>query len=373
MRTTCESARHARFEMRMHDALCMKCGFVFEEKTPESGYLEAYYADAFSLESDTADLRPDYDAGRRIEFMKGHVDQGSRILEIGANRGDFCRDLESAGFEATGVDPLERRDQAVVEGGFIASEQTATGVFDVVASYYVLEHVTDARAWLAAVSRNLKTGGILITEVPNFERDPAASLNHEHFLHFTPYHLERLLQSCGYSVLGTDASPASRHFGFAMAARKVDVMAPASGAIMPDTAAIYARGMDEKRRRLSQENAVADDVARLVDAVGGADSAHIYFWGANEIATSIAVLLSGKTPVVPFVLDNSSQKKGLRHEGFSSPVATPDGVRFGAGNHIFVLCSPSWNAQIREQVEALAVTRAHFVDVRDHGIGEPRP
>ncbi len=55
MRTTCESARHARFEMRMHDALCMKCGFVFEEKTPESGYLEAYYADAFSLESDTAE------------------------------------------------------------------------------------------------------------------------------------------------------------------------------------------------------------------------------------------------------------------------------------------------------------------------------
>lgn len=365
--------RHARYQMQLHDARCEACGFVFEAKIPDADFLKQYYTDSFSLESDRVEIEPSYDAQKRLAFLRRFVPDGGRILEIGANRGDFCVFLQKHGYAATGIDPLEG-DREGVRSAFVTGGLEA-GDHDAVVSYYVLEHIAEPRAWIEAALASLKPGGTIVIEVPNFERHPSASLNHEHLLHFTPHHLTRLLESLGCRVSGVDTEAPSRYFGFVVAAQKgagSGVPVPA-----PDTERIYRDALHEKRAQADREAQVASDVLAFVGAsgpLGRAGRVPVYFWGANEIATAIAVNLAerGGERVDARIVDNSTQKRGRMHEGFLHPIAAPDARNFGPDRNVFVLCSPSWNDAIRRQIDDMRLQEPVIVDVRERGIGVPQ-
>lgn len=356
------------FVMEFEDVVCENCGFVFAGRVPEDSFLEDYYSDAHTLRSDHVDIDESYDRDARLETVLEHVDQGGTVVEIGANTGSFCDDLRGQGFDAVGIDPLDDRSEDVADG-FVGSIDSETSLArrDAVVSYYVLEHVTDANAWLAEVTDNLREGGTLIVEVPDFQRCPADSLNHEHLLHFTPAHLRALLESHGFSVVHVDTEHASRYFGMEAVGRLTGTSGPATEGLVPVDTAVgcYERGRRTLRKRREQRRDVAESIESILEEHDGAT---VYFWGANEYATGIVTELEG---VDSRIVDSATSKIGKIHPGFDEPIESPEFERSADHHRIFVLCSPNWNDQILEQIEAQDLEDVTIVDGTQGALGGP--
>lgn len=103
------------------------------------------------------------------------VKSGMKVLEIGSAKGDFLSKIQS---DYNGiVTGLELNKKAVEEANkqgvntFCESVQAHAkahaGVYDLVCSFQVLEHVSDVRAFLEAMVKCLKPNGHLIIGVPN--------------------------------------------------------------------------------------------------------------------------------------------------------------------------------------------------------------
>ena len=135
-----------------------------------------------------------------------------RLLDIGAGRGRFVAAARAAGWSACGVEPSARGVEAArtVYGVELerASLSEATGSFDAVTLWHVLEHVDDPGAALAHVSSLLLPGGVLLVGAPNLSsvqaRVGGARWFHldlpRHRTHFTPIGLRLLLERHGFTV-----------------------------------------------------------------------------------------------------------------------------------------------------------------------------
>lgn len=132
------------------------------------------------------------------------VSRGDRLLEIGAGEGDFVALAAAKGADALGIElnpgavrratelgrRVEPRDLAD-----LARERP--GAFDLVASFQLLEHLADPRAFLLDAIKLLRPGGRLLTAVPNADswikhEDNLLDLPPHHVTRWTPRCLERL-------------------------------------------------------------------------------------------------------------------------------------------------------------------------------------
>ena len=336
---------------------------MFEEAVPEESFLNDYYSDSFTIKSNTADIRPDFDPEKRLAAIRKYLKPGASILEIGASLGHFCDFLNERDYFAKGCDALASENGGPVQNQFVSASTKGQPVFDAVISYYVLEHIADARAWLAVVRNSLKAGGRLILEVPNFQTHPSESLNHEHLLHFTPSLLARCVQACGFKVLEIGIENASRDFGFVLVAEKTSVPAavtPAPSDLVADNRNSYEKALKVMREREAKSILFSDYLTAVVGSSGR--GTQVYFWGANEFATMFAAVFSSKTGIDPHLVDNSLEKRGLLHDGFAYPVIGPEFDRTDKAPKIFVLCSPKYNWQITSQIHGISLPRAVIID-----------
>ncbi len=360
------------FEFAHEDALCETCGFVFSGKIPDSEFLNTYYREAYTLQSDIKVIPPDFDPRPRLSVIREFLPVGSSIFEIGAATGEFVRILNIEAYKATGIDPLAKssdvvEEQALSSPGFEPDERFDR--FDAAMGFFVLEHITEPRPWLLAVKPYLKPDGILITEVPDFSRHPVESLFPEHLLHFTPFHLRILLESCGYEVLKT-VDEQSRSFGFIMVARLSNDEAGTEFSI--DSIPEEQRLRQVQESRLTYQDAVArmETETRRLQALAkhlkeavvetGSKGADIYIWPANPIARSIADKLDDNLTV--FALDSSKTKIGSIYPGFREPVRSPLLDAKNPRHRIFLLTSPSWNREIEKQLMNMKLEDISVVD-----------
>jgi 2-polyprenyl-3-methyl-5-hydroxy-6-metoxy-1,4-benzoquinol methylase len=114
-------------------------------------------------------------------LFAGTDQSGKRLLEIGAARSAWLPYFAKAfGFSVTGIDysalgcaqaraVLAKAgvDGEVVLADFFAPPDEMLAAFDVVISFGVIEHFDDTAATVAALSRFLRPGGLMITIVPN--------------------------------------------------------------------------------------------------------------------------------------------------------------------------------------------------------------
>ena len=331
------------FEMVFTDAVCPSCGFVCAAERPDEAFLIAYYQDAH-IGHRGGELH--FDAAARTAMVKRHAPAGGRVIEIGANDGAFTAILRDAGFDAFGFDPVEAEEAADVTKGYVGSGERAPapGAADAVVAYYVLEHVTDPRAWLGEIAALVKPGGAVILEVPNYETHPEDSLNVEHLLHFTPESLARLARLCGLEPVEAGAGTVS--YGQRLAARKTGDVLPAP---VDPGAATRARTAYEKARKAREGRAeAARRSAELAWESAQDPETPVYLWGANEYAERAAPLLAKRFKTVQ-VLDKSSSKIGGAFPGLALPVAHPD-VSGDVAGAVFLVCSPNWNTQIAAEI-----------------------
>jgi len=332
--------------MRIVDVLCLACGFVHASTRPNEAALLAYYRDAHTRCSDYVDVRPDYDLPGRLRRIDRFIPRGARILELGAGTGEFCAALRQSGWDATPVDPLG--DEHI----------TASGKrFNAVLAYLVLEHVHDPNQFIHEAANRLESEGVLIVEVPDFPRDPVNSLVPEHLWHYAPAHLAALFADCGLSTLEVDRSEASRPFAFAITARLTG--SPAR----PEFRSGHVEMMRAAYLRAAPLiNAEEARIHMLTDFIAAAHPPRVYVWGANEYASRIGRHFAESRGIDVRVVDSAASKIGTFHEGFSRPIEPPEFSGNEPERCVVLLCSPTWNAQIRQQVEASRLRTPKVLD-----------
>ncbi len=107
---------------------------------------------------------------------------GKRALDVGCGGGLVCEPLARLGADVTGIDAAAE-SIAVAKAHAAAMRlaidyhsgelsSLALGLFDVVTSMEVLEHVADKPAFVAQLAGHLAPGGLLVLSTPN--RTPAS-------------------------------------------------------------------------------------------------------------------------------------------------------------------------------------------------------
>jgi SAM-dependent methyltransferase len=134
------------------------------------------------------------------------------LLDVGAGRGRFVAAARDAGWAATGIEPSERGVSAassvygveLARGGI----DDATGAYEAVVLWHVLEHLDDPDAAVARLASLVAPGGTLLIGVPNLA-SVQASIGRDrwfhldvprHRTHFTPAGLRALLERHGFAV-----------------------------------------------------------------------------------------------------------------------------------------------------------------------------
>jgi novobiocin biosynthesis protein NovU/D-mycarose 3-C-methyltransferase len=162
-----------------------------------------------------------------IEHMlrQGYMDESTRALEIGSNRGAFLEALRPHVTSILGVDAAANICQMAEKGGI----PTICGFFSVdmaqgligggrpalVIARHCLAHNEDPHVMLAGISECIDPNGVLLIE-NNYAVDMIANnefdqIYHEHMFYFTLHSLQRLVHRHGLRII--DAFVSAIHGG----------------------------------------------------------------------------------------------------------------------------------------------------------------
>ncbi|MCG8448179.1 MAG: class I SAM-dependent methyltransferase [Pirellulales bacterium] len=179
----------------------------------------------------------DFDFGRpedRWEFgefaqdMERRFPEGGAVLEIGSGEGAMLQRLDPNRFRRVGVDINKRAIEVARQKGidcfccdlkeFVETIEYQEKEFDAIAFFHVLEHLVDPSKFIADVSAQLKTGGMIAFSVPNEDRI-MLSVGREiwdyppnHLHRYSQKGLEALLERSGFKVLKIEDHPRNMSF-----------------------------------------------------------------------------------------------------------------------------------------------------------------
>ena len=151
---------------------------------------------------------------------KGEL-KGVRLLDIGCGKGRFLAMAKQEGAQVSGVEPTLRSFEFAksvlgddVQNKMMTKDLFPSGSFDVITMWHVFEHIPVPLFMLDACATTLKSGGVLIVAVPNydgwiaklggslwFNLDPP-----RHVIHYNPSALVRLLENAGFTIIDVSHS-----------------------------------------------------------------------------------------------------------------------------------------------------------------------
>lgn len=196
--------------------ICPACGAVGYLDRPDDAWFRNYY-----------DTRWDTGSAKRVEDVKPFgpsrlvalareldIPSTARIFEVGTGYGQLLRQFREAGYPSVfGIEHSAHRAKAasdyasaqVFHGDFghwsARPEAAQAGLFDVVYSKSVMEHMEDPRLLFAHAARIQPDGGHLLIAVPNVVYEPATItwLFLPHLHAFSARSLAELAKANGYA------------------------------------------------------------------------------------------------------------------------------------------------------------------------------
>lgn len=158
----------------------------------------------------------------RGRLMRPLLRNGGHVIDFGCGRGDLLRQLQSRGWQVTGLEPAADAAKAATEAGVRTIAATPTTVelpkasFDAAIFHHSLEHVPYPADALRVAREALREGGSIYITVPNFASRAARRLGDRwwaldvprHRTHFTGEGLASAVERAGLRVthLRTTAS-----------------------------------------------------------------------------------------------------------------------------------------------------------------------
>ncbi len=163
---------------------CTSCGLGVLDPRPTGEELtELYTRDYFASQYDegaepgSAEFKKWLSLlEHRVQFFKSKKANG-RLLDLGCGNGYFLALCRSKGYEVQGIDISEWAAGYATETlgllvhiGQMDDVELPRGQFDIITMWHSLEHTRNPRYAMERAKGWLKANGILVIEVPNYER-----------------------------------------------------------------------------------------------------------------------------------------------------------------------------------------------------------
>ena len=221
---------------------CQRCGLVYTDPRPEGHHiLETYQAveDPLYVEEREGRVLTFEHHLKPLERLAGDPD-GRPLLDVGAYTGVFLEIAAQHGWDAWGVEPsswavrkAQGRGLQMVEGT-LQTADLPDAHFDVVTLWDVIEHVADPRETLRLAHRLLAPGGLLVVHTIDIDSLFARLMGPRwpwlmemHIYYFSRTTLRKMLEQCGFEVLGDRPQGRFLRLGYLM--NRVAALAPIVG------------------------------------------------------------------------------------------------------------------------------------------------
>ncbi|MDR0585975.1 MAG: methyltransferase domain-containing protein [Treponema sp.] len=212
---------------------CLDCGIVYMDRTtpPPQEYNTAYFFENYKKQYGKTYLE-DFPAlkangKRRLGIIKALLAENSpkaapagvsplRLLDTGCAYGPFLEAAGEEGFVPEGIDPAENAVRHVREklkfqafhGFFPEDLPGPVNMYNVITFWFVIEHLEDPGAALAAANRLLVPGGVLAFSTPSFSgvsrrgslRTFLENSPGDHWTVWDPGKCAGLLSRCGFTL-----------------------------------------------------------------------------------------------------------------------------------------------------------------------------
>lgn len=307
------------------------CGCCAHVQSAAMADIDAYYDDSYDILVDSEEEDQIYEvvAGRKVYRTEHQVKvlrdklaltTGTRILDYGCAKSATLRTLASQipGLEVHLFDVSDR--YRPFWDKFIPRERGATfelpadwqDRFDVVTSFFSLEHMAQPQDALRKIAALLKTGGTFYGIVPNVLSNTADLIVVDHVNHFTPPSLAWLLRANGFEV--QDISDSVHRGALVFVARKLAQAAGAQPAAQDEVQAIVDRA-----RHIADFWQQAGARVQAFEQTLGAD-APVALYGAGFYGAFIASWLR-QPQRIRYVIDQNAFLQGRQLHG--APVIAP--------------------------------------------------
>lgn len=207
---------------------CCQCQTLYINPRPSAQLLQWFYQGSANYKYWNEVIFPVSESARlehifvpRIERLLGlcrkyDVNNGA-LIEIGAGFGTFCAELQKRKVfsRVVAVEPVpgladtcRGRGLEVLPHVVEEIPNGYEGMFDVVASFEVIEHLFSPGLFIKQAGRLLKPGGLMLLTCPNGKGfdieclgNQSDTVDHEHLNYFNPQSISSLLNDCGFKVL----------------------------------------------------------------------------------------------------------------------------------------------------------------------------
>lgn len=322
---------------------CARCAHLRGEELVDNA---AFYASGYRilLDHDDEDQIYEMREGHIVYRTQHQVDVlqqklalpvGSRLLDYGCAKASTPRALLNARpdvdvhlFDVSAM--YERHWDQFVPSGKRAINQTPPewfGSFDVVTSFFALEHIPDPRETVQRIAALLKDDGVFYAIVPDTFGNPADLVVIDHVNHFTEPSIHHLLRDAGFAQIEVDASA---HRG----AHVVKATKHGQSTIAPPVQPVLAQSAELAQFWSTLATRICRAEARLGPQEESAADVAIYgsgFYGAY-IASSLAS--PGR---IRCFLDQSPFQQGKKL--FGIPILVPEALPHGV-HTVFVGLNP---------------------------------
>jgi SAM-dependent methyltransferase len=196
---------------------CHACETVYARSVadPSAIYVDGYYSGETSFGIDIRHPRFQAYLGevntQRARLLEQTVGRPGSALDVGCGVGDLLMALRERGWRVTGIEPIPEAAQSARERGLDVRTGTleelgdSPGAWDVASAVHLLEHLPDALGFLRTLARQVRPGGHVLIESPNWasrlRRTHGPRWTHlrplEHVVHWTPETLGATLRRAG--------------------------------------------------------------------------------------------------------------------------------------------------------------------------------
>lgn len=326
--------------------ICRQCG---HGQSPNPVELEAFYDNEYriSLQSDDFDQlhsvedgKPVFRTQRQLDVLLGLVDipDGAKVLDYGAAKAQSMRRLLAArpNIAAHVFDVSD--DYRAHWQGWLPTAQTATyripdewrGRFDLITTYFVLEHVERPTEHLRELGALLAPGGRIFAIVPDSLSNSGDVLVIDHVNHFTPPSVAKACALAGLQVQAFDADTFTGGLAFTAFAATDPSPPPMSD-------------VDEAVERLEAACRMWNGMRRdLLAAVADRPGQPLALHGAGFYGSFVMQQLGGNRDL-RVVLDANPHLQGT--EFFGRPIVAP-GQLSDDVNTVVIALNPSIARQI---------------------------
>ncbi len=205
----------------MRTVICNACTLIYTDPPPRKQLYEQFYVEAYAdYYGRLATGAPKLNGARIPDRIRWQLEQienvrllwMSRLLEIGPGKGAFLWWAKEGGADVLGLEPSPEFARSlcsaaldVVESSLDTCNLAALGKFDIIVMLHVFEHFYDPNGALQKIRQLLRTGGLLVVEVPNILK-PFRSLDryflrYVHLFQYSPETLRWILEKNGFELV----------------------------------------------------------------------------------------------------------------------------------------------------------------------------